>query len=266
MGGSVTGLSDDACTPDDPERDTATVTYTPAVDFVGTDSFTYKVYDGLFRGSNVATVTIHVKSPIVLRSSSSAANATTTTLVIPAPSGIESGDVLLAEVAVRDEPTITTPTGWVFLRSDVSTAPQTQSVYYLVATDTEPTSYTWTFTNARAAAGGILDYSGVNSFDPIDAHAGQANGKSTSLTAPSITTTVTGDVVIAFFDVTRNNQVEPPAPMTERFDVASNAVSPYLTAECADQIKAKVGATGRRTSTASLAGVNIGQLVALRPA
>jgi hypothetical protein len=232
---------------------------------VGTDSFTYRVYDGLFRSSNFATVTIHVKSPIVLRDSSSASNATATTLVVSAPSA-QPGDVLLAEVAVRDMPAITPPTGWVLLRSDVSSASQKQSVYYRVATDSEPTSYTWTFSKAKAAAGGILDYSGVSSSNPIDAHAGQVNDRSTSLTAPSITTTVTGDVVIAFFDITRNNHVAPPASMTERFDLASNAVTPYLTAESADQIKAKIGATGSRIATASLAGKNIGQLVALRPA
>jgi hypothetical protein len=265
-GGSVSGLADDACTPGNPNLDTADVTYTPPVDFVGTDSFTYRVYDGLFRGSNVATVTIQVNSPIVLRDSSSAANATATTLVIPVPSVVESGDVLIAEVAVRGKPAIAKPAGWVFLRSNVSTAPQKQSLYYRVATGTEPTSYTWTFSNPKAAAGGILDYSGVNTSTPIDAHAGQANGRSTSLTAPSIQTTVTGDAVIAFFDITRNNQVTPPTSMTERFEVASNTVSPYLTAECADQIMATAGATGGRIATASLAGVNIGQLVALRPA
>jgi hypothetical protein len=264
-GGSVSGLTDEACVPGDPERDTVDVTYTPPANFVGADSFTYKVYDGPFRGSNLATVTIHVNSPIVLRDSRSAANATATTLVIPAPSGAQSGDVLLAEVAVRDRPAITPPTGWVLIRSNVSTAPQKQSVYYRVATGTEPASYTWTFSKAKAAAGGVLDFGGVDSSNPIDAHAGQANGKSTSLTAP-IKTTETGDAVIAFFDITRNNHVTPPASMTERSHVASNTVTPYLTAECADRIRAKVGATGRRIATASLAGVNIGQLVALRPA
>jgi hypothetical protein len=265
-GGSVSGLTNDACVPGNPNRDTADVTYVPPADFVGRDSFTYKVYDGAFRESNLATVTIRVRSPISLRDSRSAANATATTLLIPAPSGAQPGDVLLAEVAVRDTPAITPPTGWVLLRSDVSSAPQTQSVYYRIATDAEPTSYTWTFSEAKAAAGGILDYGGVDSSNPIDVHAGRANGKSTSLTAPSITTTETGDAVIAFYDITRNSTVEPPKSMTERFDAASNAVIPYLTAECADQIKAVAGATGTRIATAPLAGKNIGQLVALRPA
>jgi hypothetical protein len=265
-GGSVSSLTDDACTPGSPNLDRAEVTYVPPADFVGKDSFTYKVYDGLFKESNLATVTIRVRSPISLRDSRSAANAGDTTLLILAPSAAQPGDVLLAEVAVRGTPAITPPTGWVLLRSDATNKPQTQSVYYRIASNAEPTSFTWTFSEATAAAGGILDYGGVDSSNPIDVHAGQANGKSKSLTAPSITTTVTGDVVVAFFDITRNNTVEPPASMTERFDEASNAVVPSMTAECADQIKAKAGATGRRIATASLPGKNIGQLVALRPA
>ncbi|MDP9331341.1 MAG: LamG domain-containing protein [Actinomycetota bacterium] len=264
-GGSVSGVTDDTCVPGSPNLDTAEVTYMPRADFVGKDSFTYKVYDGVFKESNLATVTIRVRSPISLRDSRSAANAGDTTLLIPAPSAAQPGDVLLAEVAVRDTPVITPPEGWVLLRSDLTRA-QTQSVYYRIATGAEPTSYTWTFSEAVTAAGGILDYGGVDSSNPIDVYDGRANGKSTSLTAPSITTTRTGDAVIAFFDITRNNTVEPPASMTERFDGASNTVVPYITVECADQIKAKAGATGTRIATASLAGVSIGQLVALRPA
>jgi hypothetical protein len=265
-GGSVSGVSDDACAPGSPNLDTAQVTYVPRADFVGKDSFTYKVYDGVFKESNLATVKIRVRSPISLRDSRSAANAGDTTLLIPAPSAAQPGDVLLAEVAVRGTPAITPPTGWVLVRSDVTRAPQTQSVYYRIASDAEPTSFTWSFSEANAAAGGILDYGGVDSSNPIDTHAGQANHKSTSLTAPSITTTETGDAVVAFFDITKNNAVEPPASMTERFDEASNTVAPYITAECADQIKAKAGATDTRIATASIAGKNIGQLVALRPA
>jgi hypothetical protein len=43
---------------------TGSFVYTPSSGFVGTDSFTYQVYDGLAAPSNIATVTIKVFSPL----------------------------------------------------------------------------------------------------------------------------------------------------------------------------------------------------------
>jgi hypothetical protein len=225
--------------------------------------------------SNVATVTITVTptggggggGAISLRASSSAANATATTLTIPAPSGVQAGDVMVAGISVRGQPAITAPAGWVLVRQDVNGTTQKQAVFYKVATASEPGSYTWTFAASRAAAGGILDYSGVNTSSPIDASGGQVNATaSTSATAPSITTTVGGDQLVAFFCITGNNSFVPPAGTTERYDVASNAVSPSIAAEGADQLQSAAGPTGSMTATASLQGQSIGQLVALRPA
>jgi hypothetical protein len=228
-----------------------------------------KIIGGDWYNGNMDDVSLQIgagAAPISLRSSSSAANPTATTLQIPAPSGVLSGDVMLAEVAVRGTPTILAPSGWTLVRSDAGQAFQTQSVYYRTATSSEPASYTWSFSSAKAAAGGILAYVGANGSDPIDADGGQANAKSTSLTAPSITTSVGGDALVAFFGVTRNNTVEPPPSMNERFDLASNAVKPFLTAEGSDQIQSTAGPTGSRVATASLAGASIGQLIAIRPA
>jgi hypothetical protein len=269
-GGTVGSLNSPGnnCTAGTPNMDTASVTYTPPGGFTGADTFTFKVNDGI-DDSNTATVTVNVGGPppttIQLRSSSSAANGNATTLQIAAPPGVQSGDVLVAEVAVRMAPTITPPSGWILIRTDVTGTPQTQAAYYKIAGASEPTSYTWTFSSSEAAAGGILAYTGVSTSNPIDAQGGQVNAKSTLLTAPSITTTSDGDALVAFFDVTQNNSVTPPGSMTERFDLATTGSMPFLTAEGADEIQATAGSTGTRVATASLAGKSIGQLIALRP-
>ncbi len=272
--GTLGSIADHPCDSGSPNTDTATVGYTPPAGFSGSDSFTYEVNDGT-NDSNVATVTITVGSGggggggsgISLRGSSSAANPTATTLVIPAPSGVQAGDVMLGAVAVRGAPRITAPAGWVLVREDVNGTTQKQAVYYKVAGSSEPASFTWTFSASRAAAGGIFDYAGVNTSSPIDRSGGQVTSTaSTSITAPSITTTSNGDQIVGLFCITANNSVTPPGSMTERFDLASNAVSPYITSEGADQAQATAGATGARTATASVKGQSIGQLVALRPA
>ncbi|MDP9330199.1 MAG: Ig-like domain-containing protein [Actinomycetota bacterium] len=262
-GGSITGLQDDLCTPGSPDSDTASVSYTPPPDFVGQDSFMYQVQDDTYMDSSVATVTINVRSPISLQGSTWGGNRMARRLRLGAPSGLQVGDVLLAEIAVGGAPRITPPTGWIQIRTDASDV-QKQSVFYKVATDTEPTTYIWRFSRAKPAAGGILDYRGVDASDPIDAKSGRLHKKSTRMVARSVTTTVSGDVLVAFFDITKNNSVRAPRPMTERFDQATK-VTPYLTVESADQIRSVAGRTGKRVARAKLAGKSIGQLVALRP-
>jgi hypothetical protein len=270
QGGGVANLSssNNNCTSGNPNQDTATVTYTPPSGFTGQDSFTFTTTDGDGLNSAPGTITINVGTAppgISLRSASSAANTTEMTLQIPAPQGLQSGDIRVSEVAARGTASITAPAGWVLIRTDVSGTPQTQSAYYKVATGSEPTNYTWTLSSSEAAAGGILAYTGVDAQSPIDAQGGQSNSKSTSITAPSITTSVSGDALVAFFDITQNNTVTSPGSMTERFDLASNAVMPFLTAEGADEIQPSAGPTGPRVATASIDGKSIGQLIALRP-
>ena len=50
-------VSGQACVPGSPNRDTATVFYTPDPGFEGVDSFTYKASDGS-NDSNLATVSL----------------------------------------------------------------------------------------------------------------------------------------------------------------------------------------------------------------
>jgi hypothetical protein len=59
--GTLGSIANSACTPGLPDSDAATVTYTPAAGYVGSDSFTYTVSDGLLT-SLPATVTIDVRN------------------------------------------------------------------------------------------------------------------------------------------------------------------------------------------------------------
>src|SRR4029077_18574815 len=83
----------------------------------------------------------------------------------------------------------TAPAGWSLVRRDNDSGGQiAEGIYVHVVTATaEPASYTWTFSAGNDAAGGIADYSGVNTAAPIDVNGGQGNAASTSVTAPSVT-------------------------------------------------------------------------------
>lgn len=205
-------------------------------------------------------------TPGTYRSTSSAVNTAIVSVTITKPAGVTTNDVLLAMVTVRSLPTITAPSGWTLVRSDVSGTALLQSVYVKVAGASEPASYTWTFdVPVSAAAGGISAYSGVDTTTPVNVSGGQANAASTTVTAPSVTTTVANARLVGLFGTTNNATFTPPSGMTERFDVAMDGAGSDVAGEGADVNQAAAGASGTKAATASLNAVNIGQLVALKP-
>jgi PKD repeat protein len=201
------------------------------------------------------------------RAASSAANPTATTLTIPAPSGVVNGDVLVASVDVRGNPTITAPTGWTLIRLDLIQNSFRKATYYRVATNSEPANYTWSFSSSLAASGGILAFSGVSTSNPIDAHGGLTSTGTNLITAPSVTTTVPNTMLVGLFAATGSITVTPPSGMAERFDVTSNLGTFKISSEGANALQGTAGATGDRVARADIGtNPNIGQLVALRPA
>src|SRR4029077_2616965 len=130
----------------------------------------------------------------------SAASVPITTITIAKPAGVVTNDVLLAAISVRGIPTITPPSGWTLARSDTNGTVMVQSVYWHLAGGSEPANYTFTFNQPVASAVGAIDaYSGVNTTTRVDVSGGQTNASSTSITAPSVTTTVANDMVVGFF-------------------------------------------------------------------
>jgi hypothetical protein len=267
--GSLSPLTGQTCGAGSPNQDSAATTYTPDTGFTGTDSFTYRVNDGT-ADSDTATVSLTVNPAgggISFQGASSAKNITETSLAIGRPANATTGDVMLAAIAVRGTTTITPPAGWTFVRLDNAANYTIQAVYYRVVSSAEPPSYLWSFSSSNAAAGGILDYRGVSTASPIDAQGGAVNGAATtSILAPSITTTVPGTRVVGLFGIGGSNSITPPPGMTEEGEAAETAGSLHVTWEGSDFTQATAGATGTRTATASIAHPNVGQLVALEPA
>jgi len=270
--GSLSGFTDQGCASGPPKQDTVKTTYTPTDStFTGTDSFTYRVSDGT-ANSNVATVTITVTPPsagITFRSATSAANPTAPTLTINVPAGVRAGDVMVAGIGIRGAPSVATPAGWTFLRSDAAGTYTTQALFYRVVTATpEPASYTWSFSGSVPAAGGISAYQGVNTTTPVATSAGLGQNFDTlSIMAPSVTTTVAGSEVVGFFSIGGGNSITPPTGMTERGEASSTAGSNHVTWESSDFTQASPGATGTKTATASSSPhPNVGALVVLTPA
>jgi hypothetical protein len=256
---------------------TLTATLDPNADLSPNTTYTAHLTSGItdLAGNPLAPVdwsftTADVPPPgtgIAFRAASSANNPSATTLVIPTPSGVVSGDVLLAVVSARGAPTITAPAGWTLVRLDINATTMRQAIFVRTAGGSEPASYTFSLSSAQSAAGGIVAYSGVDGTSPIDAHGGQANAASTSITAPSITTTGPDRMLVGFFGTAALTTISPPAGMTERFDQTVPGTNTYkVTSEAGDAPIAAAGATGARVAVAANSAANVGQLVALRPA
>jgi hypothetical protein len=133
-----------------------------------------------------------------------------TTVSVGLPTGVESGDTLIAQIVVyngsgSDAPV--TPSGWSSIRHDsvnegnsASTGNQITSwLYYRVAGSNEPASYGWTI-GSNWAAGVMGDWRGASA-SPIDKASGAtaAGASPVSDSAPSLVPNNDNELQIYFY-------------------------------------------------------------------
>src|SRR5688500_15112431 len=132
-------------------------------------------------------------------SSSNGSSTSRTSITLARPAETGAGQVMLAAVVSNDDqPNFTAPAGWTEVRNDFIVGLLRQAVYVKVAGSSEPPSYTWTLADYRRVAGGITTYSGVDTGNPVHAHAGSLNSvSSTTVAIPSVTTSVPDTRLVA---------------------------------------------------------------------
>lgn len=199
-------------------------------------------------------------------------NGSAGSITINVPTGTLKGDVMIAVIAVRPYTvTITAPGGFTLVDRQDNPNGNTNvlAVYRRVASSSEPASYTWSFSSNTGNAGGILSFSGVDNPNPIDASGGVlTTSSSTSINAPSVTTTVADTMIVTGHEYASSRRWTPPSGMAEAFDVASLAVNNAGGIATVGSYKAQaaIGATGTLTATTSGdADTGAGITVALRP-
>ena len=208
------------------------------------------------------------RGKIAFRGASTATAKSANSLTVSRPTGVQSGDVMLAAITVNGSPASITPPvtgGWTLLRQDQSGSALRQYVFAKVAV-AEPSSYTWTLPAKFPLGAAITAYSGVDTSSPF-VNAGRVNPKSLSITTDGFTA-VPGDVFVGFFGIATNTTIAPDARMLERAEALQTAGSKKSTLEAADDVIDVSGATGTRvaTGTSGKGAVNIGQSILLHPA
>lgn len=239
---------------------------------------------------------------IAVRASVTAENgAGATNISFSNPAGVVAGDVMILNIVASpaESATIQNTAGWTLIGGGAS-ASSTDIVqsFYRVVTSTEPASYTFSFigtdtctTNCTAynflkkivptahashdvsakAALGIVAFSGVDNTAPVEVSAIARNDSSasTSVTAPTVTTTSANAMLVSAFGIFTSATFTPPADMTEGYDVTSSgggAAGTKVAISSGYVVQATAGASGSRTATASAADFSGGHMIALTPA
>lgn len=163
--------------------------------------------------------------------------------------------MIAAVSTIPSSAVITPPPGWTLIRSQQQTNANSSvlATYYRVVGAGEGASYTWTISSShRGAVGGIVTYSGVDTSAPIDVSAQAATPNDSVHTAPSVTTTQAGDMLITVHEYTSTRSWLPPTGMTERVDIATvSSTSSGVTLGMNELTLDAAGPTGAKTATAS---------------
>ncbi len=184
-----------------------------------------------------------------------------TSLVVAMPSGVVSGDALIAQVTVSGTAAaVTAPAGWTSVRSSTNGTALRQITYRRQAGASEPSTYSWTFSTATAASGTVLAYRGALGASFVNVSSG-ATGTGTSLIASSVTTTVANALLVDLYGVAASTSFVPPAGMTFRSEVSSSGT----TSGAAEVLQPTAGASAAPTSTAGVSGAWIAHLIAITP-
>jgi CSLREA domain-containing protein len=191
---------------------TPTITPTPVLTVTPTQTLTPTLTPPITPTATLTstpTATPTASSPIMFVSSGGLFDSigAVTSIVVPEPSGVVPGDVLLAEIVVYDGTATnvpTAPSGWSLIRHDSIRSGNniTTWVYYKVAATSDTgvgMTYTWTIA-PQYAAGVMGAWRGVAS-SPIDQASGAVAGAANPVfaSAPSLTPSNDGELQVYFY-------------------------------------------------------------------
>ncbi|MBC7708277.1 hypothetical protein H7Y63_03570 [Polaromonas sp.] len=190
------------------------------------------------------------------------------TIAITTPAGIAAGNTLIAQIMAlpgqANSVAITAPSGWTLIGTSPSANKYTMSLYYHVVASGDPTSYSWSFSPNSTATGGITAFSGVATASPIDVTTSQANGTSTSHSAPSVTASYSNGVVVPFWGFQAGIPATSiDASLTSIWNT-DNTVNSGIASGYVQLTNA--GATGTYTATTATSTPSLAQTIALQPA
>jgi hypothetical protein len=183
------------------------------------------------------------------------------------PSGTSAGELLVVGLVYEKGAgsTPSAPVGWNWIQTITQGNNVGLATYWKVATANEPPTYVFGLTNSPKWSIGISRIVGADAVNPVDAKGKLAGSKSTTATAPSITTTVCNTLVMAYYANKRDAYWTAPAGTTELYD-APNTQQGLTSNMMAWYERPTAGATGNKNATSSISEVWVAQHIAIRAA
>jgi putative pyrroloquinoline-quinone-binding quinoprotein len=221
-----------------------------------------------------ATVSLYVNTNLATSTTGStrwaSATANSTSISVAKPSGVASGDLMVAGVNPRaPADTITAPAGWVLRRSGRNTHEQLAIFTKTYAGEAGPYVFSWT-TSGRTAAG-IVAFTNLDTTNPIhnDWYTASSSTFTTARSAPSITTSLPNAMILALWGVVAGATTAGTHPtvagMSEALDIAAGNGGNFAGFVADYALQAATGATGVKSMTSTVSGAYVGATVALKP-
>jgi hypothetical protein len=200
---------------------------------------------------------------------STVATGNGSSVAVPRPAGVATGDVLVMEATADLNPSVSAaPTGWAPIPSTpltLGTASRVFAYYHVVGNAAaEPATYTWQLSAKLKWGAALTAFSGVSTATPLEtATATQVStNAASSLTVPGVNTTGTGAMLVGALGLDNpGTAATPPAGWTVAADSASTqrAVLAY-------RYLGSPGASGNLTWSLTKAAPSGGWLLALHAA
>lgn len=195
-----------------------------------------------------------------------------TTIILSKPTGTVEGDVIVAALNFGGMATVTPPANWNLIRrvdNDDSTNDVSLAVYYKIATGSEPTSYTFTFSMSLTSAGIITSYYSMDTASLVDTSNSQTSGSTESttqtFTVPSITTSYGQEYIVAFAaNYATNTGGTWTNDLGNGLTEFTERTNSRRMIQGADVVKTSAGATGTYTAAPSLAAHGATVIVGLK--
>lgn len=188
-------------------------------------------------------------------------------LALVPPAETVAGDLLIAQVVNRDGHTLTAPGGWTAIglrTSPANSATVSSAMFWKWAAVGEGTSTFNLGTPDVQMVGGVLAFSGVHASGPVHAD-NLASSAGTVATAPSVTTTVPGTLLLYAF-AKRQEATSAPVGSTQHWSLLSGAGANTAGAGVWTLSFAGPGTTDPVSRTGSTSWEWVAHTVALRPA
>lgn len=212
---------------------------------------------------------------ITIESLGTQGTATTgTTLGVPYPSGIQSGDLLVAHVVVQADDAISVPGSFTQIQqvNHVDIGSVSIVVAYKVADGTETGSINFGIANNNDATGRMFRISGQDDVSPIGASSTGQNSGSVTVTMSTITPARQDSLIMMFTGADTDGTARTASgyalttddiTWAEQYDEQPSGNE--IHAACATGLRVETSATGNATATLSGGEPNVGVLVAITP-